>query len=152
MKTIKNNPVLYYLLQFTWGITMNIAGALTFLFLIIFRKKKVKRYQNNLYMVVGKKYWGGVNLGMFFLTDRSESGSTKMHESGHALQNAAFGPLFLFIVAIPSAIRYHYREWLRKKGKPITTGYYDIWFEGQANEWGYKYYVEPYISTEKIGG
>lgn len=147
MKTIKNNPVLYYLLQFTWGLTMNIAGALTFAFLIIFKKKKVERYQNTLYISVGKT-WGGCNLGMFFLTDRHAAGTTKMHEAGHGLQNAVFGPLFLFIVAIPSAIRYHYREWRRKKGLPNYTGYYDIWFEKQANDWGYKYYVEPYQNKE----
>lgn len=63
------------------------------------------------------------------------------HEAGHGLQNIVWGFLFPFVVCIPSAIRYWYRElkYHRKHIKPKTE-YDDIWFEGQATRWGHIYY------------
>ena len=45
-----------------------------------------------------------------------------------------------FVVCIPSAVRYWYREFKyhRKKLTPPTK-YDDIWFEGQATKWGSEY-------------
>jgi hypothetical protein len=45
--------------------------------------------------------------------------------------------LFPFIVAIPSAIRYHYQNYRSSKG--LSNKEYDaIWFEGMATKWGTK--------------
>ena len=144
MKFIVKHKWLYYLLQFTWGIVMNTIGIIVFLILICCGKK-VKRFHNNFYIVIGKN-WGGVELGCFFLIDSSESKHTKYHESGHAIQNIIFGPLFPFIVAIPSAIRYWYRHFkYDKQGKRAPTAYDSIWFEGQATDFGYKYYTGSII-------
>lgn len=144
MKFIVKNKWLYYLLQFTWGSLMNAIGILVFLVLIIFGRKKPKRFHNNFYIVVSKN-WGGLELGCFFLIDKNESDHTKYHESGHAIQNIIFGPLMLFIVSIPSAIRYQYRKFTPNKKHPA---YDAIWFEGQATDFGYKYYKGSII----IGG
>lgn len=44
-----------------------------------------------------------------------------------------WGPLFPFVIALPSAIRYHYQNWRSKKG--LENKPYDaIWFEGQATK------------------
>ena len=59
------------------------------------------------------------------------------HESGHGIQNLLFGPLMPFVVSIPSAIRYWYREYLMKvkKIKCWNLPDYDsIWFEGTATK------------------
>jgi hypothetical protein len=52
-----------------------------------------------------------------------------------------FGPLFIPLVAIPSATRYWYRRRLRKAyGEPILKklpSYDSVWFEGQATRLGY---------------
>lgn len=45
------------------------------------------------------------------------------------------GPLFIFIVAIPSACRYHYQNYRSSKGLP-NEDYDAIWFEGTATKWG----------------
>lgn len=148
VKKIINNTGLFYLLQFTWGLAMNIIGALVFAFLIIFRKKQVKKYHSHFYIVVGKTEWGGLNLGLFFLVDKTEHLVHKYHEAGHGLQNIVYGPLFPFLVAIPSAIRYHYRNYRIKKGLGNKNRYSDIWFEKQADEWGFKYYVAPYLRQQ----
>ena len=64
---------------------------------------------------------------------------TRPHEFGHSLQNCLWGPLFPFVIAIPSATRYWYRDISAKKGNKPTTDYDAVWFEGQATEWGNKY-------------
>lgn len=47
-----------------------------------------------------------------------------------------------FVITIPSIIRYWYRELkYNKKGLTPPTEYDDIWFEGQATKWGYKYII-----------
>lgn len=140
MRYIVNNKWLYYLIQFTWGLLMNIIGLMVFAFLIIFRKKKPKKFRNCWYIAVGKN-WGGLEFGTFFLIDEHEHLSTKYHEAGHGLQNIIWGTLYLFVIFIPSSIRYWYREhFYYRKGKTPKTYYDDIWFEGQATNWGYKYY------------
>ena len=71
-------------------------------------------------------------MGTMFLRDYSSYFSTNNHELGHTFQNAILGPFFIFIVAIPSAIRYWYRRF-SKKTKPE---YDAIWFEGSATSIG----------------
>ena len=59
--------------------------------------------------VVGER-WGGVNLGPVILISKGSGSNTINHEVGHALQNCVWGPLFPFVIAIPSVIRYWVRE------------------------------------------
>ena len=40
-----------------------------------------------------------------------------MHEFGHSFQNAILGPFMIFLVSIPSAIRYWYQTIRESKGK-----------------------------------
>ena len=115
---------------------MNIIGALVALALLC-AGYKPKRFGPCIYFVVGK-HWGGVNLGMFFLTDSYETEHTKRHEFGHSIQNARYGLLFPFIVAIPSAIRYWVLTYKEKKGQPVPD-YDSVWFEGEATKLGYEY-------------
>jgi hypothetical protein len=98
--------------------------------------KRPKRFGYCYHVEIGKG-WGGLELGVVFLTSANPSFHTKCHEHGHALQNCYFGPLMPFIVCIPSAARYWYREIRRRIGKPCKTDYDSIWFEGQATEWGF---------------
>lgn len=136
MKYLSSNKVLYIFLQCTWGILMNIIGGLVILILICIGKKP-HIFHNCVYVVLPGN-WGGLELGTFFIVSERASSRTYLHESGHALQNIIWGPLFLFVIGIPSAIRYWYRE-LRH----ITIPSYDsIWFEGQATYFGFLCYSE----------
>ena len=130
------NKTLYYILNFTWGIIMNIFGAVGACVMLA-QGKKPTRHGGSIMFTTGSG-WGGVSLGIFSFVCKEASKHTKDHEYGHSLQNAVYGPLFPFIVAIPSFIRYHYRDAQEKKGIKPTTGYDDIWFEGQATDWGTK--------------
>lgn len=89
---------------------------------------------------VGKNH-GGVSLGIVIIVPEGAIKWKLNHELGHAIQNCKYGLLMPFIVGIPSAIRYHYRKSRKKRGLLNKTGYYDIWFEKEANEYGEKYGV-----------
>ena len=130
---MKINKPLYYILNLTWGLPLTLVGALVALGLII-TGHQAKPHGGCLYFNIGHS-WGGINLGLFFITDKNDYLPTKNHEYGHSLQNAAFGPLMIFLIAIPSAIRYWVFEWRKKHNRP-SVPYDAIWFEGQATYLG----------------
>ena len=137
--------ILFYIISFTWGGLMSIIGLLVLLFTLPFGKFGV--YHGRLYKRIGKN-WGGVELGCFFLCDETAGEHTMAHEAGHGLQNCLWGPLMPFVICIPSAARYWYREYIYRtnKEKYKTLPPYDvIWFEGQATKWG-----KEYVATDKI--
>lgn len=104
----KLQKALYWVLSYTWGIVMTLAGSLVAVVLII-TGHKPKKFGWDIYFNVGK-WWGGLELGPFFLVDSFDDLETKCHEHGHGFQNIIVGPLFPFLVGIPSSIRYWLRE------------------------------------------
>ena len=130
------NKKFFFILNLTWGLPMTLIGAIVAAFLII-SGHKPKRWNGCVYFNVGES-WGGLELGLFFLTDKNDRISTKNHEFGHSIQNAIFGPLMPFIVCIPSAVRYWYHKYRDHKGLP-NKPYDSIWFEKQATDLGSKY-------------
>lgn len=145
---VQNKPILsrglFYTLSWTWGFIMTIIGALVVGCIKIyglFAKKtfKLKKHGYCYYLNIGKS-WGGIELGMFFLTDSRDSNATKWHEHGHGIQNCFWGPLMPFVICIPSATRYWYREFkYNRKGLNPPTTYDSIWFEKDATMTGRKY-------------
>lgn len=129
--------LIFYVLSLTWGLPLTLVGLVTAAVLMCFGYKP-KKWGGCWYFEIGKN-WGGVELGLIFLKDQTDSVHTKNHEFGHAIQNCVFGPFMIFIVAIPSAIRYWYRRLQHMRGITINTAYDDIWFEGSATRLGTKY-------------
>ena len=137
---------LYYILACTWGILMTFIGILITGVLAI-----VKLFGANItffpfYWIYGVKvgpdFWGGFEMGLMFCRDQKSSDSfINDHEWGHTFQNCLLGIFFPFVVAIPSATRYWYREIRSRKGKPNNKPYDSIWFEDSATQCG-KYAVE----------
>lgn len=118
----RNNftKALYWILQFTWGGILNIVGALVFLAINgwlrivgIFQGKrlvKTRMYNGAILTKFGKR-WGGASLGAFIFSCagmdlNADYAETIEHEFGHAIQNAILGPFMIFMVSIPSSIRY----------------------------------------------
>lgn len=136
--------ILFYILSFTWGGILSFLGLLGIICLAPF--KRVHVFHGRLYAVVGKN-WGGLDMGCFFFCGNNcQDEHMLCHESGHGIQNIIWGPLGIFVIYIPSAIRYWYRELhYYRKGLEPKTAYDDIWFEGQATKWGYKY-----VLTDRI--
>ena len=131
------------------SIGLVITGDLNLVKLIakLFKKDlKIKTHINGCSLIteVGGN-WGGVELGAVALCGNYSKTSkywfehTRRHEFGHAVQHLIFGPLFIFVVAIPSACRYWYQRIMQGKGKHFASDWYDsIWFEGGATRWGTK--------------
>lgn len=129
------NKALFITLSWTWGLPLTLTGAIIFAFLYLLGYR-AKRFGFCRYIAVGRN-WGGLELGAFFLCDKSENPIILTHEHGHGVQNIIFGPLMPLIVTIPSAIRY----WIRRFKCEVLAltpkhSYYSIWFERQANELG----------------
>ena len=122
----------FYLLSFTWGLPVTLAGAFAALFMRIIGAK-CSRVGNCVCFEYGRG-WGGFSLGIFIFTEEGAGKKTKWHEHGHGLQNCVYGPFMIFLVSIPSAVRYWYRR--LKKDKTKLRPYDGIWFESQATRMG----------------
>lgn len=139
MKTFK--AIGFWILSWTWGLPMTLVGALVALVLLI-AGYRPKRFHYYIYFEVGRN-WGGFEAGCFFFANKNVSLHTKQHESGHGIQNIIFGWFMPFVVSIPSAMRYWYREIVVRTGKKKHSDlppYDSAWFEGLATKWGEKYF------------
>ena len=126
----------FYILSLTWGLPLTICGAVVALFLLA-TGHRPHRWGACWYFVIGKTYWGGLNLGPIFLCQNGATDHLKSHEHGHAIQNCFMGPLILPLVLL-SATRYHDRERRARRGEVLKP--YDAWwFEGQATKLGTRY-------------
>lgn len=123
----------YYLLQLTWGLPMNIVGLIVVGVMMLCGRRPM-RYGCGWCFECDVDW--GLELGIFFIAP-PYSIHTKNHELGHGIQNIYLGPLTLFVVTGPSIFRFWWRKLRKKLGKPITTGYDEIWFEGQATKSGF---------------
>lgn len=150
MKFLAKNLVVFYILSFTWGFITSLIGLLILLPLIF--AKRVHRTYGRLYGVFPKVFGSGwaFNMGCFFFVSHDSVNIPQMdsHEMGHGLQNILFGPLMLFVVNIPSTIRFWYRHFkYYRKGRFPETLYDDIWFEWQASFFGAKYITNLYTTN-----
>ena len=132
-KFLKKNRWLYYILMFTWGLLMSLIGLIVSLCLFIGAQKPYASF--GIWKFEIKESWGGLDLGCMYIRDTTSVNSLDRHEVGHTYQNCILGPLFPFIVAIPSAIRYWHRYFKVKKGEKVKP-YDAIWFEGSATDIG----------------
>ena len=141
MKSIIYNKYVILFLNHTWGIIMTTIGYIARLVFLVLGIKGRKEGFVRLYKVgLG---WGGLSLGTTVIVACDcDTEDIISHEIGHGIQNAIFGVLFPFLVAIPSAIRYWYREFkYYRRDKLPKTPYDSIWFEGQATLIGIIYRV-----------
>lgn len=131
--------LVFYIIQLTWGILLNVWGILVALFMIITLHKPHK-FGPSIYFVCHKLDGFGFEAGIFFVIGKDCVGDEIMwHEAGHGVQNIIFGPLFPFIIGIPSVIRYWYLD-LKYYRKGLDYDYDSIWFEKQATKLGAKVY------------
>lgn len=134
------NKFLFYFLSFTWGLPMTLIGCVAAVVLLIAGHRPYK--YGYCYCFEAGKSWGGLNLGPIIIVSKNSSDHTKMHESGHSIQNCWFGFLMPFVVGAPSVIRYWYRELLVRSGRKKYSelaAYDSVWFEGTASTLGHKF-------------
>ena len=128
--------VLFYLLQVTWGLPVNLAGLI--LFLCFRRRFRHEKFCNGLVTLLpGNR--GGLSLGIFiFLSVRDISRSRDLcaHEYGHTIQCLFLGPLYWPAVALPSVLWYHLFEgWRNKRRVPYDALYCERWATAWGRRW-----------------
>ena len=144
--------VLFYLWQFTFGITQNIMG-LAMLAVCKMDGAESEWYHHALITYTDKKNFGGVSLGMFIFINKNRTGSqrhdTKIHEYGHTVQTMILGPLWLFVIAIPSVIWCNTPYFINKR-KAENISYYWLYCEGWSNLCGLRATKEHFMTPELI--
>lgn len=131
--------LMYYIIQWTWGLPMNILGLLAFCVLTSIGCP-CHRYRKAICIVFPKKF-GAISLGMFMIRSAGHPESCS-HEYGHSIQNMKWGWLFPFVIGLPSLIRSQarnfYYSWIYGKTRKSLKPYDSIWFEGEATDLGKK--------------
>lgn len=140
---------LFYLVQFTWGIVQNIMGLVAFL--ALYRGRKHEKFHNAIITYVDKKGFGGLSLGIFIFINAKRDGEwlhdTQIHEYGHTIQSNILGPVWPFVIALPSVIWCNVLDKYRKKN---NISYYKLYCEGWANMCGLWATKDKFQSKECI--
>ena len=148
---IKREKIHMYVSAFTIGLPFTLVGLLVLLVLVIFVKNRLNIIvvRGRIGVTVADTYFGGVSLGIVYLVSSSNRLETHCHEIGHTVQFKWLGILFIPIVALPSVIRYYWRD-LKIVKKHFKLRPYDAaWYEGQATDIGmFNFYDDV---KEKLG-
>lgn len=134
---------IWWVLSLTWGLFLTLLGLTTALILLCCGYKPYRHLYGWVFTVGDN--WGGFNMGPITVVSKTAHSSTLNHEFGHSVQNCYFGPLAIFLVAIPSAIRYWYRTIIVKTGRKQThelRPYDEAWFEHMATNLGNRYWIK----------
>ena len=135
MKLFKMNKALFYLIQWTWGLSVNIVGFLIYLIC----KAKGRRSEKFGYSYIIYLPWksGGLSLGLFiFIRDDDDADwtyNTRIHEYGHTWQCLLLGPFYWFVIGIPSFVWCNLLSGYRIKRQ---LSYYIFYPEKWANYFG----------------
>lgn len=133
------NKRVYYILFFTWSLINTLIGAIIALPLFLLKKYKM-RYCGQFVFAVGKG-WGGFSIGLTMVVSTDcINDEICSHEFGHSIQACLLGILFIPMIAVPSFLRYWYRELQYKvlHLEKLHSDYDDVWFEHEATFLGKK--------------
>lgn len=132
--------VLFYLVQWTWGLPQNLVGALLLPFLPgkhVFRHGALITIYRQLKFTKNRS---GFSLGMFIYIPETwndhDRDHLSVHEFGHSIQSLLLGPFYLLVVGLPSVIwstRYsrNYKEY-----RQLGINYTDRFPENEADRLG----------------
>ena len=128
-------------LLFLWELPQTVLGML--LYMILKNRRQIVGIEREAHRIYLETPNTGVSLGLLvFWTPAGNrfwylKNDCRMHEFGHARQSAMLGPLYLFLIGIPSLSRVIYR-W----------GYYRI----KGESWKKYYYGYPENWADILGG
>ncbi len=141
---------LFYLIQWTWGLPVNIVGGIAYLICtkILHKPHSKFGYANIVYLPWNA---GGLSMGLFiFMRENHENKAwtynTRIHEYGHTWQCLLLGPLYYIVIALPSVIWCNFFANYRNKN---NVSYYKLYCEAWANNWGQKATKMKMVDTGK---
>lgn len=118
-----------------WQLPQNLLGLFL---LLIYRKEKVYYKLNGRTFYFTTEMPSGISLGNYIIMNRKDTENGMKHEYGHSIDSRKFGPLYLLIIGIPSALgnlydRIFHRKWKYSKS---CRWYYNQWWEKRADKNG----------------
>ena len=140
-RKINMNKTLWQLLLWFRAPVVMFAGCFVWLGAVLFGHIE-KHYwdKNMLCLETYKQWWGGFSCGWVKVVNKNPDTHLLAHESGHQVQLAFLGDLWILVVGIPSMIRY---QLIGKHPEKYKT--YDYaWFEGTASQIGHELYLKDY--------
>lgn len=117
-----------FILLFIWQLPQNFIAVLMLPFL---GKLELIACRNYAFCFIGEKMQGGISLGSFVYVSKSLSKreTSIAHElDGHTVDSKRFGPLYLFIIGIPSI------SWAGFRNTKKHPNYYEFYTEKWANK------------------
>lgn len=113
-------------LLYLWQLPQNIIG----LIILLFIKGEVKHKFQDISYYFYDPFPGGISLGNYLILGSTHS-QTIRHEHGHAIQSRMLGPLYLFVIGLPSIIWAWLYGWIIPSTK---NGYYKFYTEKWADK------------------
>ena len=131
--------LLYIVWQYTWGLLQNPAGGTIYAFYRL-RGCPHFAYQGAL-AVIWPVRSGSMSLGRFlFLHESYRPGDRALlaHEYGHTIQSLILGPLYLFVIGLPSLLWAGLPVFQRRRHDRHVS-YYSFYPEKWANALGARF-------------
>lgn len=131
--------LLYIVWQYTWGLLQNLAGGTIYAFYRL-RGCPHFAYQGAL-AVIWPVRSGSMSLGRFlFLHESYRPGDRALlaHEYGHTIQSLIAGPLYLFVIGLPSLLWAGLPVFQRRRHDRHVS-YYSFYPEKWANALGARF-------------
>lgn len=111
-------------LLYLWQLPQNLLGLLL---VAILRPEDIYEIDSSL-LCYASRMRGGISLGRYIIV-RSDlkdyKGNTEKHELGHSRQSFYLGPLYLFVIGIPSLLWAAW--WNRDRGMSYYSFYTERW-------------------------
>lgn len=134
--------ILKFSLLFIWQIIQNLVALVMMPFL---GKKRLIEYnkERHCFVIEGCRMSGAISLGSFIFlsTYSSKRKATICHELGHVHDSHLFGPLYVFIIGIPSLVWATLHTYCDKFSEKC---YYSFYTERRANKFGGVYVVNKF--------
>ena len=122
------------LMLLVWEIPQNIVGFAVYAVACSFRRCLCEPAGTRFFIRANF----GISLGMFVFWLETVP-ANKRHEYGHAMQSMMLGPLYLFVIGIPSVLRVLYGLWYFQKHRKHWTRYYTGFPENWADYLGQRF-------------
>ena len=146
----KLQDILFYIIQWTWGLPVNLVGGIVYFICAVILKRPHQRF-GKAFIVYLPWNAGGLSMGLFIFVKNGHTKpewtyNTRIHEYGHTWQCLLLGPLYYVVIAIPSVIWCNVFGGYRKKH---NISYYKLYCEAWANAWGQKATTMKMVETGK---
>ena len=149
MKTILN-----FISEWVWQLPQNLCGLF---FKCISKNNRIDRIETEVTKSLGvealvKKSPGSISLGkyIFLSTWGAKDNFTIDHECGHNIQSKKLGPLYLFIIGIPSITHAYLNGFFKCCVKNGEYNYFHFYTEKWANKEIDNYKFEKNIGKVEI--